>query len=802
MDTHARVVIVGGGAMGTGLAYHLAEEGWSDTVLVEKGELTSGSTWHAAGLCTYFIGGYAIGQLHAHGVKFYPRLEELTGQYVSWHPCGSLRLATDEGFVDWFRYVQSIAPRLGYEVEVLTPSQISEVHPFLSLDGVLAGALTRGDGHVDPAGVATAMAKGAESRGVKIRRRCRVTGIKREASGEWRLRTEQGDIVAEHVVNAAGCYARRVQEMVGGTVPIANMQHHSVVTEAIAELAEREEELPAVRDPHANCSLRQEQHGGMIGVYEAEGAAEAWDGGEPAWESEHELFEPDFDRIAPWLQRGMERVPVFGKAGIRRVVHGAISHTPDSHPLLGPAPGLRNFWMCCGTSIGIAQGAGAGRYLAQWMVHGDAEISMAAFDPRRFGDWASREYARAKSVQDYATMYEARLPGVERPAGRPVRTSALYGKLAAKGAVHTEASGWERPKWFSADGRSEAWSFRRSNVHDLVGEECRAVRGRVGVMDQSSLAKFEISGPGAEALVGRLYANRPPDLGRVTLAHRLSPNGRILGESTIARFAEDRFYAVSAAGWERRDMDAFDEAGVEGAAVANLTEDLGALLVAGPRARDALQPLTETDLGSESFPWLAAREMAVAGVEARALRISSVGSLGWELHVSMRDLETLYESVWESGAKHGIADFGAYAADSLRLERGCKKLGAELTNAVTPVEADVMRFARGSGYQGEDAVRLASESEPAMKIAYLELRDAEDADVQGGEAVHHDGQAVGAATSGGYGHATGRSLLFAYLPPALTRPGQEVELRVLGSRKRAVVLEGPVCDPDNREIRA
>lgn len=786
--------------MGTGLAYHLAEEGWSDVTLVEKGELTSGSTWHAAGLCTYFIGGYTLGQLHSYSVKFYPRLEELTGQYVSWHECGSLRLAISEDFVDWFRYVQSIAPRLGYEVEILSPEQIKEVHPFLNLDGILAGAFTRGDGHVDPAGVAIAMAKGAENRGVKIRRRCLVTGIEREASGEWRVHTEQGDIVAEHVVNAAGCYARRVQEMVGGTVPIANMMHHSVVTAPIPELAERDEEVPATRDPHANCSLRQEQNGGMIGIYEAEGAVEAWGGGEPDWASEHELFEPDFDRVAPWLKRGLERVPVFGSVGIRRTVHGAISHTPDSYPLLGPAPGLRNFWLCCGTSIGIAQGAGSGKYLAQWIVHGDSEINMTAVDPRRFGDWATREYARAKSVNDYETMYNVPLPCEEKSAGRPARISALYEILSSKGATYTEAHGWEKPQWFSTDGREETLSFRRSNIHDLVGEECRAVRERVGVMDCSSFAKFEISGASAESLVSSLYASRLPSEGRVRLAHRLSPNGRILGESIVSRLSANRFYIVSSAGWEDRDIDAFDQAGIKDADVTNVTERIGVLAVAGPRARATLQPLTELDLKTEAFPWLSVRETEMADVEVKILRVSFVGSLGFELHVPMQNLAALYEAVWESGAEHGIADFGAYAVDSLRLEKGYRKLGADLSNGVTPVEADAMRFVRESGYRGEDAVRAAVEGGGTSRIAYLELHDSEGADVIGGESVYCDGVAVGAACSGGYGHYTGKSLFFAYLPVALCRPGREVEVMVLGARKRASVLEGPVYDPENREL--
>jgi len=569
MTEHARVAIVGGGAMGAGLAYHLAEEGWTDIVLLEKGELTSGSTWHAAGLCTYFIGGYAIAQLHAYGVKFYPRLEELTGRYVSWHGCGSMRLAPDRDFEDWYRHVGSLAGRIGFEVCFLSPSEVKKLHPYLSLEGVRAVAMTPGDGHVDPAGVANAMADGARRMGARIQVRRQVTGIHRERNGEWRLRTDKGDIVAEHVVNAAGCYARRLQAMVGGAAPIANMLHHYVVTEPIPELVEREGELPVVRDPHASNYLRQEQKAGMIGVYETAGAAEAWNGADPEWAGSHELFEPDYDRIGMWLGRGLERIPLFGSVGLKRAVHGAITHTPDANPLLGPAPGLDNFWRCTGSSIGIAQGAGAGKYLAQWMVHGDSEINMASVDPRRFGDWTTAGRVSAKSVQDYGHMYAAPLPGEELPAGRPARVSSLHDALIARGAVHTEAFGWERPKWFSVDGRVERHSFRRSNAHDLVAEECRAVRERVGVMDFSSFSKLQVSGSGAGGLLRRLYANRPPRPGRIALAPRLSAQASIAGESPIAGPPGGAFHGASGPAWiwiRRGSPAATSLAAVEGEA--------------------------------------------------------------------------------------------------------------------------------------------------------------------------------------------------------------------------------------------
>ena len=802
MIEHARVAIIGGGAMGTGLAYHLAEEGWTDIVLIEKGELTSGSTWHAAGLCTYFIGGYAIAQLHAYGVRFYPRLEELTGQYVSWHGCGSIRLAPDQDFHDWYRFVASIANRIGFEVNFLSPEELRDVHPFLSLDGVKATAMTPGDGHVDPAGVANAMAVGAQRMGATIQRRTRVTGIHREASGEWRVETNRGDIRAEHVVNAAGCYARRLQAMVGGNVPIANMLHHYIVTEPIPELVDRQGELPVVRDPHASNYLRQEQKAGMIGVYEIAGATEAWDGGDPHWESENELFEPDFDRIGPWLELGLQRVPLFSTVGIKRAVHGAITHTPDANPLLGPAPGLDNFWMCTGSSIGIAQGAGSGKYLAQWMVHGDSEINMTPVDPRRFGNWTTQEYTRAKSIQDYGHMYAVAPPGEELPAGRPARVSSLHGALVDRGGVHTEAYGWERPKWFSTDGRSERYSHCRSNAHELVGAECRAVRERVGIMDFSSFAKFEVSGPGSAGVLRRLYANQPPRPGRLALAHRLSRQARIQGESTVAACEDGTFYVVSGAAWEGRDLDAFRGVlrGARGVDIANRTDDIGVLVVAGPRARAVLAPHTRTDLDNQSFPWLSVREIEVAGVALRAMRVNYVGALGWELHAPMERLPQLYDAIRETGEVLGMGDFGAYAVDSLRLEKGYKGMGVDLTNEITPLEAGLMRFVRGEGYIGEDALKERQAKGIDQQIAYLELLDPADADVIGGETVFKDGVGVGVTTSGGFGHATGRSLFFAYVPPECAEPGSELRVMVVGEMRSARVLADCAFDPENREI--
>ena len=803
MQSHAKAVIVGGGMMGVGLAYHLAEEGWTDVVLIEKGELTSGSTWHAAGQCPSFISNYNMAKIHHYSNTLYPKLEQITGQPAGWHGCGGIRLATTQEEVDWFRHVAGFSANVGFHMEVITPGRIKELNPWLETDGILAGAYTSMDGHVDPSSACNAMAAGARQMGATILRRTRVTEIKVLPSGEFEVVTDAGTIRAEHVVNAAGCYAREVGKWVGVETPITNMEHQYLVTEPLEEFAGSDFELPVMRDPATAGYYRQEQKAGLVGIYEHYGSREAWAGrgGFPEWDSENELFDGDIDRIAPWLEKALERMPVFANAGIKRVINGAIPHTPDGNPLAGPAPGLRNFWQCCGSSIGIAQGAGIGKYLAQWMVHGDAEINMHCTDPRRFGAYADPDYTRAKSFDDYENMFETPLPGREIQAGRPSRVTPLYEALKTRGAVYTEVYGWERPKYFAPEGFEENLQYRRNNVFDIVAEECRAVRERVGIMDLSSFAKFDVSGPGAEALLDQLTANRLPQKpGGINLTHMLSDNGRIEGEWTITRLAEDRFYVLSGAGTERMALDQLAFAAGGDVTVANVTDDFGMLVVAGPKSRAVLAPLTNADLSNASFRWLSGREILIAGIPVRALRVNYVGELGWELHAPMGQLAALYSAIREAGEAHGIADFGVQAVNSLRMEKGYRGYGAELTNEITLIEAGCTRFyAPDKGaFKGRSATEAVREQGIATKLVYGEVAAA-DCDIYGGEAVMQGGRVVGVCTSGGYGHATGKSLAFAYVDPDAA---EGLEVVILGERRALTLLDTPVWDPTNARQKA
>ena len=792
--------------MGVGLLYHLAEEGETDVLLVEKGELTSGSTWHAAGQCPSLVGNYNLAKIHAHGNQLYPRLEELTGQYVSWHASGGIRLALNEADLDWFRYLYGMSQSVGFEMEIIGPDEIRRIVPWLDLDGVVAGAYTTGDGHADPSGLTNAMARGATSMGAKIERHNRVVDIKLLPSGEWDVVTEKGTVTAEIVVNAGGSFARRISQMVGSDMPLCNMEHHYIVTGNVGEFVARDEEMPVIRDPRASSYIRQEQKSGLVGIYEGVGMTEAWaPTGIPPWESDSELFPDDLERLMPWLGHAFERLPILEDAGIKRIVNGAIPHPPDGPPYLGPVAGLRNFWLCCGSSFGIAQGAGCGKYLAQWMLNGDAEINMTGFDPRRLGVFADEEYARAKAFQDYRMTYRTPLPGEELPAGRPRRTSPLYETLKAKGCVFTETFGWERPKWFSPDGREEDYGYRRNNVFDVVRAECLAVRNGVGVLDLTGFAKYDVTGADAAAFLDRLCANRMPAVGGIVLAHILSANGRIQGEVTVTRFADDHFYVLSAAGAELRDLDHLVQGVADGedVTIENVTDARGVLVLAGPKSRDVLAKLTDAGLGSDAFRWLTGHEIEVAGMPVRALRVNYVGELGWELHPAIGDLPVLYAALTDAGAGLGIRDFGLYAVNSLRLEKAYRGWGAELTNEVTMLDADMARFLKldKDDFTGKAATLAQAEAERTLELVYFEV-DAADADVRGNEPIFKDDACIGLTTSGGYGFAVEKSLGFGYVPPALAEPGTTLAIGILGERRAARVLAEPAYDPANERLRA
>ncbi len=804
MRTEAQCVIVGGGAMGVGLLYHLAHEGWTDICLVEKGELTSGSTWHAAGLVPHFIGSLNMAKVHAHGAELYRSLEEETGLATGWHQCGAIRLALNDDEVDWFHYVKGMLDLVGVEAHLIGPGEIQELHPLLEVDDVKIGLHTVADGWTDPTGVTNSMAKGARQLGAEIYRHTLVTDMNQLRDGRWEVLTDKGRIVAEHVVNAAGCYGPQLGAMVGYDVLIASVIHQYVVTEAMPEMQALDREPPVVRDPRASCYYRQELDGLLVGPYERNNAIlYGLDG--IAWDKHFYLTPVYMDNLLDCLELAAERIPAFAEAGIKTTVSGPITHTPDAGYLMGPAPALRNYWMCVGASIGICQGPGAGKYLAQWMVHGQTEINVREMDPRRFGGYAPGRYTEERSIDEFHEMYQVRLPGEYRAAGRPCRRTPLYDLLDAKGAQWQEVYGYERAQYFSPDATPERHSFRRSNAFEPVGEECRAVRERVGVADLTAFAKFEVTGADAEAVLARLSANRLPREGGIRLSHMLTELGGIESEMTITRLGPERFYLNSAIVGETHDLDWLrdNRSLTEIANVSVLTDHLGLLAVSGPRARDVLAPLTGADLSNEAFPWLTAQEIEVAGVPCLALRVSYVGELGWELHHPIDRMVELYEAIWASGEPHGIVDFGSYAMNAMRIEKAYKAWGVELTTEITPVEADIGRFVDwDKDFIGrEAAIKRRDGNDLQWLLVYAEV-DATDNDCRGNEPCYDGDRMIGLTTSGSWGHTVGRSLAFAYVDTNFAAPGSSFEIELLGDRRAATVLAEPAYDPDNRAPRA
>jgi dimethylglycine dehydrogenase len=616
--------------------------------------------------------------------------------------------------------------------------------------------------------------------------------------------TDKGNIVCEHLVNAAGSFAKQVGEWVGLDLPIVNMEHHYLVTDNLPEVEALDREPPVVRDPKASCYYRQEQQGILIGPYERAGA-QAWGLEGIDWSLDMELLSPALERLETSLAHASERIPCWTNAGIKRVVNGPITHTPDGGFLLGPAEGLQNYWLCCGASIGITQGPGCGKYLAQWLVHGQTEINVRDMDPRRYGSWASGDYAIAKSIDEYQQMYQPHLPGEYREAGRPIRVTPLYDTLKEAGAVYGDTFGWERAKWYAPKGVDEECGFRRNNSFEAVGEECRAVREKVGLTDLTSFAKYEVTGTDAHNLLERVCANRvPAKAGGIVLSQMLTTLGGIESEATVTRLAKDHYYLLSGAVAELHDLDwlvQHIEPG-EDVTVSNVTDDYGVLVLSGPRSRDLLATLTDAGLtNDEGFTWMSAKEITVANIAVRALRLSYVGELGWELHCPMERLGDLYDALMQAGQAHGIRRFGTYAMNSLRLEKAYKGWGSELTTEISLVEADMLRFARKSGgYIGADVVeRKKSEGVP-IHLVYCEV-DADDADPMGNEPVLDGDTIIGVTTSGGYGHAVQKSLAFAYVNSGYESAGATFDVRILGERRKATVLAEAAWDSTNERLK-
>ncbi|MGI9284398.1 MAG: FAD-dependent oxidoreductase [Pseudomonadales bacterium] len=805
MKNSARVVIIGGGSLGVSLLYHLTKEGWTDLLLIEKGELTSGSTWHAAGLCPSFNGNMTVGKIHNYTMQLYDEiLPAETGDPSVFHKTGSLRIGFTQLEEEWFRNLASRAKNVPCEFDIISKERARELNPFMNFDNARIIVSTPNDGHVDPTSVVMPLSQLARANGATISRFNRVVEISALASGEWEVVTEKGTVVAEHVVNAAGCFAPEVGAMVGVTVPLVNLEHQYLVTDSHPEIEKLDFELPVCRDSYSNSYIRQEGKGLLVGPYETYGA-KPWALEGMDWGFDRELFQADVERLMPFLDKCMELTPIFSEVGVRTIVNGPITHTPDDNILAGPQAGLRNFWNLCGASIGIAQG-GIGKYMAQWMVYGQTELNLAPLDSRRFGPWVDKNYCTIKGIESYEVMYTAMGASEHRPHGRLKRSSPLYALLADKGAVHGVVQGYEKPLWFRTDDvRKETPTWTRSNVHAVVAEECFAVRDAAGIVDISGAGKFEVSGRDATTFLDNLSCNKlPAKDGRLGLTLFHAPNGGIMTEQSITRINEELYFLVGPIASEHRDLqwmqmhaDGFD------VQLKNVTDDTGGVLLTGPKSREILQQLTDEDLSNAAFRWLSAKTVKLDSAQVRVLRVSYAGELGYELHMPSYQLLSIYESLERVGKDYGLRDFGGYAFNSMRMEKMYRAWGHEYTEEISGVEAGMGRFIDTSrNFVGADNIKQRNAEGATVQLAYLAFDDDIACECYGNEAVYQDDELVGLTTGGAYGHRVGCSLAFAYIKPELVVQSAKLQVLTSAGLRQAHVEMDAVYDPANEKLRA
>ena len=810
MKSKAKVVIVGGGVVGVSALYHLAKKGWSDVVLVERKELTSGSTWHAAGLLPLFNMSYSVGQLHKYAVDLYKTLEEETGKNVGFSVVSNIRLASTKDRMDEYHQYAGVAQTIGVDVKFLTPDQVKEIWPLCNTSDLVGAIQHPEDGYIQPADLTQALATGARNRGAEIYRNTNVVGIKQTING-WVVETDKGSIECEHVMSCSGNFARQTGKMVGLEIPVIPVEHQYIVTEPHPEIQKRKKEgLPemgVLRDSDSRWYMREEAGGLILGPYE-DGAPCCYVDG-PSKDSEYELFQEDLDRLAPHIEGAIHRVPAFGEVGVKKVYNGAICYTPDGNPIVGPAWGLKNFWINEGHSFGITAAGGAGWQLAEWIVDGEPTIDMLGVEPRRYGDYCSKSYLKEKNEEAYRNVFIIHYPDEEREAARPLRTAPCYDRMKKLGAVFGQKFGWERPNFFATDGmeQKDDWSFRRSKWFKAVDKECKNVRENVGLLDMTAFAKCRIKGPKAEEFLDNLVANKlPKKVGRVNLCHALNTKGGVHSEFTILREAEDSFYLVSAGAFQRLDHDWIHKWMPKDGSVIfeNLTNSTGVLVVAGPKSRELMQRVSKDDFSNENFKWLSAKNVDVGYAPVNAMRVNFVGELGWELHHPIEYQNHIFDKLMEAGKDLGLKPFGIRAMNSLRVEKSYKLVGTELSIEYAPYESGLDRFIhpnKGS-FIGLDALNKWREKGFNNKLVTLEVHNVTDADVLGNNPIYENGSVVGRATGGDYGFRLGKSIALGMVKPTLANVGQKLKIDILGKMHEATILEDSPYDSENKLLRA
>jgi dimethylglycine dehydrogenase len=799
----ARVVVIGGGVVGVSVLYHLTQAGWKDVLLIERGELTCGSTWHAAGGMHTVNGDPNVAKLQQYTINLYKELESLTGVSCGMHLTGGIMLAGTRARLDWLKMAKARGRYLGMELELISVEEAARLFPLMNPKHFVGALFDPIEGHVDPWGVTQAYAKAAQLGGAEVVRHNRVVELRARADGSWDVITEQGNVHAEHVVNAAGLWAREVGRMVGLELPVLAMEHQYLITEDIAQLKGQKEQLHCI-DFEGELYTRQERGGMLLGTYERAGVP--WSPLKTPWDFAQSLLPNDLERIAPSLEVGFAHFPALGEVGIRKVVNGPFTFAPDGNPLVGPVRGLKNFWVACGVMAGFSQGGGVGLALSQWMVQGDPGADIWGMDVARYGDWATLAYTNAKVRENYSRRFRIRFPNEELLAARPLRTTPIYEPLAAAHAVFGDYCALEHPLWFApsaAEAREEI-TFHRSNAHPHVAAECRAVREGVGLLEISNYGKFEVTGSGAAEWLSYLMANRVPKVGRIALTPMLNERGKLIGDFTLCRLSAQRVFLICTYAAEVYYRRWFERhAPPPGVSVRPCAMEYVGLSVAGPQSRALLQTLVREDLASAAFPFLSFRPMHVGMVPALIGRISFTGELGFEIWVTSEYQRALYELLRAAVRAQGLQLFGGRALNTLRIEKSFGTWAREYRPIYGPYEAGLGRFVdlKKGDFIGRSAALEERDSGGRLRLVSFSV-DAADADAAGDEPIWHEGQVIGWVTSGAYGHSVGRSLALGYIPATLAAARDGFEIEIIGERRKAHRESGAFVDPEGQRMRA
>jgi len=804
MRTSAQVVVIGGGVVGCSVLYHLTKLGWSDVMLVERSDLTSGSTWHAAGGFHTINGDTNMAALQGYTIRLYKELEEITGMSCGLHHVGGITLADTPERWDMLKAERAKHRHMGLDTHLVTPEEVREMTDgIVNVEGVLGALYDPLDGHLDPSGTTHAYARAARMGGAEIVQHTRVLETNPRRDGTWDVVTEKGTIHTGHVVNAGGLWAREVGAMAGVYLPLLPMAHQYLVTDEIPEIYNRDKEFPHVMDPGGESYLRQEGRGLCIGFYEQ--PCEPWAVDGTPWTFGHELLPDAFDKIEDSVAFAYRRFPVLERAGVKSVIHGPFTFAPDGNPLMGPVPGLRNYWAACAVMAGFSQGGGMGLALAQWMIEGEVERDTAGFDVARFGRWTTPGYTVPKVMENYRMRFSVSYPNEERPAARPFRTTMMHDIWERMGAVWGQQYGLEVPNWFAEGGepRYETPTFRRSNAWEATRREVQAVRGGVGINEVQNFGKFRVTGPGARAWLDRIMAGRIPQPGRLALTPMLSERGRIIGDLTVSCLGEEEFQLTGSYGAQDYHLRWFEQHLNDGVAIDNISDTRTGFQVAGPKAREVLAACTRADVSAEAFRFLDVKRLTVGMADCIVQRVSYTGDLGYEIFCDATAQRHLFHVLWEAGAGFGMRPFGMRAMMSLRLDRFFGSWGNEFCPDYTAAETGLDRFIswkKNADFTGRAAAEAERAAGSARKLVPF-LVDAKDADVHAYEPIFIDGSVAGFCTSGGYSHHAGRSVALGFVPPEAEKPGLEVEIEILGEMRKAVMATEHLFDPGMERMR-